>query len=130
MTLTARDDRPNFNLIAVVEHLVFGDEIVSFNHQMCLNDEIQLTQEFLDLFGAFDFDGSGWMAQLDLHARMIRPALAGLQESVQQSMREASAPLTNKRTMIPYRINPDPQHASQRSSEPTGGMPRRLKRWN
>ena len=71
MWRAAGNDRPDFNLIAVVQHLVFGDEIVAFDHQMRFDDEIQLAQEFLDLLGAFDFDGSGWMAQLDLHGRMI-----------------------------------------------------------
>jgi hypothetical protein len=62
-----RNDRPDFNLIAVVEHLVFGDEIIAFDHEMRFDDEIQLAQEIFDFFGAFDLNGSGWMAQLDLH---------------------------------------------------------------
>ena len=66
-----RDHRSDFNLIAVVQHFVFGDEIIAFDHQMRFDDEIQLAQEFLDLLGAFDLDGSGWMAQLDLHGRII-----------------------------------------------------------
>ena len=65
------DHRSDFNLIAVVQHLVFGDEIIAFDHQMCFDDEIQLAQELFDLLGAFDFDGSGWMAQLDLHGGII-----------------------------------------------------------
>ena len=65
------DHRSDFNLIAVVQHLVFGDEVVAFDHQMRFDDEIQLAQEFLDLLGTFDFDGSGWMAQLDVHGRII-----------------------------------------------------------
>jgi hypothetical protein len=68
---TPGDHRPDFNLIAVVQHLVFGDEIIAFDHQMSFDDEIQLTQEFLDLLGAFDLDGSSWMAQLDLHGGII-----------------------------------------------------------
>ena len=67
----AGNDRSDFNLIAVVQHLVFGDEIVAFDHQMRFDDEIELAQEFLSLLGAFDFDGSGWMAQLDLHGGII-----------------------------------------------------------
>ena len=69
--LAAGDHRSDFNLIAVVQHFVFGDEIIAFDHQMRFDDEIQLAQEFLDLLGAFDLDGSGWMAQLDLHGRII-----------------------------------------------------------
>ena len=65
------DHRSDFNLIAVVQHLVFGDEIIAFDHQMRFDDEIQLAQELFDLLGSFDFDGSGWMAQLDLHGRII-----------------------------------------------------------
>ncbi len=65
------DHRSDFNLIAVVQHLVFGDEIIAFDHQMRFDDKIQLAQELFDLLGAFDFDGSGWMAQLDLHERII-----------------------------------------------------------
>lgn len=65
------DHRSDFNLIAVVQHLVFGDEIIAFDHQMRFDDEIQPAQEFLGLLGAFDFDGSGWMAQLDLHGKII-----------------------------------------------------------
>jgi len=66
-----RDHRSDFNLIDVIEHLVFGDEIITFDHEMRFHNEIQLAQEILDLFGAFDFDGSSWMAQLDLHGRII-----------------------------------------------------------
>ena len=68
---TPGDHRPDFNLIAVVQHFVFGDEIIAFDHQMGFDDEIQLTQEFLDLLGTFDLDGSSWMAQLDLHGKII-----------------------------------------------------------
>ena len=67
----SRDNGSDFNLIAVVQHLVFGDKIIAFDHQMRFDDEIQLAQEFLGLLGAFDFDGSGWMAQLDLHGKII-----------------------------------------------------------
>ena len=73
----AGDDRSDFNLIDVIQHLVFGDEIVAFDDEMRFDHEIQLAQEILDLLGAFDLDRSGWMAQLDLHARMIKPVLAG-----------------------------------------------------
>ena len=66
-----RDNGSDFNLIAVVEHLVFGHEIVAFDHEMRFDNEIQLPQEFFDLLGAFDFDGSGWMAQLNLHATIL-----------------------------------------------------------
>ena len=62
---------PDFDLIAVVQHLVFGDEIVAFDHEMCFDHEIQLAQEVFDFLGAFDLDGSGWMAQLDLHGGII-----------------------------------------------------------
>ncbi len=68
---TPGDHRSDFNLIAVVQHFVFGDEIIAFDHQMRFDDEIQLTQEFLDLLGTFDLDGSSWMAQLDLHEGII-----------------------------------------------------------
>ena len=65
------NNRSDFDLIAVVEHLVFGDEIVAFDHEMCFDHEIQLAQEVFDFLGAFDLDGSGWMAQLDLHGGII-----------------------------------------------------------
>ena len=67
-----RDNGSDFNLIAVVEHLVFSHEIVAFDHQMRFDNEVQFTQKFFNLLGAFDLDGSGWMAELDLHGRMIR----------------------------------------------------------
>ena len=67
-----RDNRSDLNLIDVVQHLVFSDEIVAFDHQMRFDNEVQFTQKFFDLLGAFDLDGSGWMAELDLHGRMIR----------------------------------------------------------
>ena len=66
-----RDNGSDFNLITVVEHLVFGDEIVAFDHEMRFDNEIQLPQEFFDLLGTFDFDGSGWMAELDVHGRIL-----------------------------------------------------------
>jgi len=65
------DHGSDFNLIAFVQHLVFGDEIIAFDYQMRFDDEIQLAQEFLNFLGAFDLDGSGWMAQLDLHGRIL-----------------------------------------------------------
>ena len=68
---TSGDHRSDFNLIAVVQHFVFGDEIIAFDHQMGFDDEIQLSQEFLDLLGTFDLDGSSWVAQLDLHEGII-----------------------------------------------------------
>jgi hypothetical protein len=84
--LSTGNHRSDFNLIGVVEHLVLGDEIVAFDHQMCFDDEIQLAQEILDLLRTFDFDGSGRMAELNVHGRMIRPVSAGLQESIQPSV--------------------------------------------
>ena len=66
-----RDNRSDLNLIDVVQHLVFSDEIVAFDHQMRFDDEVQLTQKFFDLLGAFDFNGSGRMAELDLHGRIL-----------------------------------------------------------
>ena len=66
-----RDYRSDLNLIDVVQHLVFSDEIVAFDHQMRFDNEVQLAQEFFDLLGTFDFNGSGRMAELDMHGRMI-----------------------------------------------------------
>ena len=68
---TPGDHRSDFNLIAVVQHFVFGDEVIALDHQMRFDDEIQLSQEFLDLLGTFDLDGSSWVAQLDLHEGII-----------------------------------------------------------
>ena len=56
------DHRSDFDLVLVVEHFVFGHEIVAFDDQMRFDDEIQLAQEILDLLGAFDLNRSGWMA--------------------------------------------------------------------
>jgi hypothetical protein len=36
----AGNDRPDFDLIAVVEHFVFGHEIVAFDHEMRFDDEM------------------------------------------------------------------------------------------
>jgi hypothetical protein len=77
------DHWSDFDLIAVVQHFVFRHQIVAFDHEMRFDDEAQLAQEVSDFLGAFDFNGSGWMAQLDLHGKMIRPALARLQENRQ-----------------------------------------------
>jgi hypothetical protein len=82
---STRDHRPDFDRIAVIQDFVLSDEIVTFDHQMRFDGEIQLAQEFLDLLGAFDLDSSCWMAQLDLHERMIRPVSAGLQQTIQPS---------------------------------------------
>lgn len=68
---TPGDHRSDFNLIAVVQHFVFGDEVIALDHQMRFDDEIQLSQEFLDLLGTFDLDRSSWVAQLDLHEGII-----------------------------------------------------------
>ena len=56
---TSGDDWTDFNLIAVVEHLVLGYEIVAFDDQMRFDDEVQLAQEILHLLRAFDFYRSG-----------------------------------------------------------------------
>ena len=66
-----RDNGSDFDLIAVVQHLVFGHEIVAFDHEMRFDNEVQFAQEFFDLLGAFDLDGSGWMAKLDVHVRIL-----------------------------------------------------------
>ena len=66
-----RDNRSDLNLIDVVQHLVFSDEIVAFDHQMRFDNEVQLAQEFFDLLGTFDFNGSGRMAELDVHGRIL-----------------------------------------------------------
>jgi hypothetical protein len=71
LALATRDHRSDFNLIAVVEHLVLGYEIVAFDDQMRFDDEVQLAQEILHLLRAFDFYRSCRMAQLDLHGRII-----------------------------------------------------------
>ena len=69
--LSAGNHRSDFDLIAVVQHLVFGHEIVAFDHEMRFDNEVQLPQKFFDLLGAFDFNGSGRMAELDLHGRIL-----------------------------------------------------------
>ena len=38
---------------------------------MGFDDEIQFAQEVFDLLGTFYFNRSGWMAQLDMHGRII-----------------------------------------------------------
>ena len=68
---STRDNRSDLNLIDVVQHLVFSDEIVAFDHQMRFDNEVQLAQEFFDLLGTFDFNGSGRMAELDVHGRIL-----------------------------------------------------------
>jgi hypothetical protein len=72
-----RDDRSDFNLIAVVQHLVFSHEIIPFYDEMGFDDEIQFTQEFFDLLGTFDLDGPCWMAQLNVHGGIINFHKAG-----------------------------------------------------
>lgn len=74
---TSRDDRSDFNLIAVVQHLVFSHKIIAFDDEMGFDDEIQFTQEFFDFLGTFDLDGPGWMAQLNVHGRIISFHVAG-----------------------------------------------------
>ena len=66
------------NLVVEAHLVIKGDDLVTEDemlydgdHQMRFDNEIQLAQEILDLLGAFDLDGSGWMAQLDLHRRII-----------------------------------------------------------
>jgi hypothetical protein len=72
-----RDDRSDFNLIAVIQHLVFSHEIIAFYDEMGFDDEIQFTQEFFDFLGTFDLDGPGWMAQLNVHGGIISLYVAG-----------------------------------------------------
>ena len=66
-----RDNGSDFDLISVVQHLVFGREIVAFDHEMRFDNKIQFAQEFFDLLGTFDSNGSGRMAELNMHGRMI-----------------------------------------------------------
>ena len=68
---SSRNHWSNFNLIAVIQHFVFGDEIIALDDEMRFDDEIQFAQEFFSFLGTFDLDDPSWMAQLDLHGRII-----------------------------------------------------------
>jgi hypothetical protein len=57
---------------------------------MRFDDETQLAQEFLDLLGAFDLDGSGWMAQLNLHGGIIGWAI-GMRQGAEGKQRANKA---------------------------------------
>jgi len=96
---SARDHWSDFNVIAVVQHLVFGDKIVAFDHEMRLDDEIQVAQEVFDFLGAFDFYGSGWMTQLDLHGGIIgwpRGARQGAKSKQRVDKAEILPPLASR----------------------------------
>jgi hypothetical protein len=60
-------------VILVVEHFVFGDQLVATNDEVCFDDEVQVPQQIFSPFRAFDFNRSRGMAELDLHAGMISP---------------------------------------------------------
>ena len=59
---TARYHWANFDLIGILQHFIFGDEIVAADDQMRFDDQVQITQQFFDALGAFDFDVAFRMA--------------------------------------------------------------------
>ncbi len=65
------DHRPDFDLIFVVEHFVFGDEFIAADDEVRLDDEVQLLEQLFGLLGAFDFDASRGVTELNLHEAII-----------------------------------------------------------
>ena len=65
----AGDDRPDFNLVGVGKHFIFRDEFIAPDDEVRLNDQIEFAQQFLGAFGAFDFDLSLGMTQVNKHVR-------------------------------------------------------------
>jgi hypothetical protein len=76
---TAGNDRPDFDLVGIGEHFIFRNQVITPNHQMRLDHEIQFAQHFFGALGAFDFHLALGMTQLDDHGAMIRLTRAGLQ---------------------------------------------------
>ena len=54
--LSAGNDWPDFNLVAVGQDLIFRDEFITPYDQMRLHDEIEFSQQVLGAFRSFDFD--------------------------------------------------------------------------
>ena len=67
--LSAGNDWPDFNLVAVGQDLIFRDEFITPYDQMRLHDEIEFSQQVLGAFRSFDFDLSVRVTQLNEHAR-------------------------------------------------------------
>ena len=55
---TAGDDRTDFDLVLVVEHLVFSHEFITAYNQVSFDDEIEFFEEVFRLLRAFDLNGS------------------------------------------------------------------------
>ena len=69
--LAAGDHRPDFKIVVVGKHLIFGDQLIATNYQVRFGQEIELAQDVFCLLGAFDVYGSRRMAQLDAHHPII-----------------------------------------------------------
>ncbi len=67
----AGDDRTDFDLVLVVEHLVFGYEFIAAYDQMRFDHEIEFFEEVFRLLRAFDLNGSCGMTELNLHSPII-----------------------------------------------------------
>src|SRR5690349_9873174 len=63
----AGNDGPDLDPVLIGEHLVLGHQLVASDHQMRLDDKVQLSQNLLGALRPFDVHGSGWMAELNLH---------------------------------------------------------------
>ncbi len=84
------NDRTDFDLVGIGEHFVFRHEVVTADHQMRLDDEIEFAQQFLSALGAFDFDLALRVTEVNNHAAMIRLTGAGLQTRQREVVRSHS----------------------------------------
>jgi len=80
----AGNDRPDFDLVGIGEHFIFRDKVVTSDHQMRLDDEIEFPQHFFAALGPFDFHLAWGMTQLYDHAAMIRLTREGLQTWIEE----------------------------------------------
>gem|GEM_PF-5614995 len=68
---TTGDNRSNFHLILVFQHLILSHEIVSPNDEVSFCDQVQVAKELTHAFRTFDLHPPLRMAELNLHGPII-----------------------------------------------------------
>jgi hypothetical protein len=54
-----------------MEHFILGHKFIASDHEVRLDDEIELAQDVLSPLGSFHVNGSRWMTELNLHAGIL-----------------------------------------------------------
>ena len=65
---TARDHRPNFYFVVILQHLILCHQVVAADDEMGFLNQAQVPKQFLDPFGPLDLEIALRLAQPNVHA--------------------------------------------------------------